>query len=97
MPASTRDIVCYVFSAATLLLALFALLKVLNLSRKVGSGADFAQSEAFSAAVHSILDAYLADPDQLRRALQPSAPVLRDLVRPAERETVQDAGVLLVD
>lgn len=80
MVCSTVNIVMYVMSSIAILLVLYCLFKVFNLSRKINSVSDFINGEVFSGKFHSILSNYFADESHTKLLLAPLMPWIREVV-----------------
>jgi hypothetical protein len=84
---STANIVMYVLCGLTILLVLYCLFKVFNISRKINSVSDFMNGEVFSSKFHSILSNYFADEKHTKLLLEPLMPWIREVIF-AECKTV---------
>jgi hypothetical protein len=63
-----------------IILVLYCMFKVWNLSRKVHSVSDFVNGEIFSSKFHAILSNYFADEEHTKMLLEPITPWIRELV-----------------
>ena len=73
-------IISYIVGGISLLIALFCLFKVLNVSRKVHSVSDFVNGEIFSSKFHQILTNYFSNEQYTRLLLDPLTPYIRDVI-----------------
>jgi hypothetical protein len=99
MPVKAHHVASYVLNSIAVLLVVYCLFKVFNLSRKVHSVGDFVHSEFFSSKFSSMILNYFADATNARRVLEPVAHVLRDIVHEDKHPTRPQAetGVIFIE
>lgn len=102
--AVTARIVGYVLNSVTLIISIYLLFRVLNMSRKIHSVADFINSEVFTDKFNNLVLNFFADVKNTRKVLEPVAPLLRDLASgvpwpplPPETAAPLDVGPLFLD
>jgi len=78
--ANVFNIVSYVVGGIAIILVLYCLFKVFNLSRKIHSVSDFVNGEIFSGKFHNILSNYFSDESHTKLLLEPIMPWIREIV-----------------
>ena len=94
---NVESIVAYVCCAIAIVLALFCLFKILNLTRKINSVSDFINGEAFSTKFHSLLANYFSDSKNTKFVFEPIVPFMKDILKEDhESSSLEPIGAFLV-